>query len=286
MSERDSSVFFSNSLQEALSSMKNIPDVQPVGGCLGIINGSADRVLKMPEKLLTLNGIPELTAINKTERHIEFGAAVTIHSILSLGEKNLPLIFYKSLKSIATPAIRALITIGGHIVPRGFHYAAFAPLLALDSKLEIRSGSETRAVSLNSYFAEGKQASIRDGKDSASENELITRVRVPTERWDVSIFERTGPKGIVTAETGFFVFLVKTQRNILSDLRVAWASETFFRNREFENSIIGKTLPFSEKETAAVIEKAKEYATDSAIPNPYKRSCFFNFLENSLGLLT
>lgn len=285
MSEKDSSVFFSNSLQEALSSMKNIPGVRPVGGCLGLIEGSTERVLKMPQKLLTLNGIPELTAINKTERHIEFGAAVTIRSILALGEKNIPQIIYKSLKSVATPAIRALITIGGHIAPRDFHYAAFAPLLALDAKLELRSGSDTHVVSLNSYFTEEKRSGRRAEKRIITGAELIAKVRVSSESWDVSIFERTGPKGIISDETGFFVFLVKTQRNILSDLRVAWASDTFFRNREFENSIIGKTLPFSEKETAAIIDQAKDYVTSDIIPDMYKRSCFFNFLENSLGLL-
>ena len=285
MSEKDTSVFFSNSLQEALSSMKNIPDVQPACGCLGLINGSTDKLLKMPEKLLSLNRNPDFKTINKTERYIEFGAAVTIRSILQLGEKNIPPVVYKALKSIGNPALRALITIGGNIAPRDFHYAAFAPLLALDAKLEIRSSSDTRLVSLNSYFSGEKKAASRKGKQPANEKTLITKIRIPADHWDVSIFERTGPRGIVSDETGFFVFLVRMQRNILSDLRVAWASETFFRNREFENSIIGKALPFSEKEITAIIERAKEYATSDVIPDTYKRSCFFNFLENSLGLL-
>ncbi len=286
MSEKDSSVFFSNSLQEALSSIKNIAGIQLAGGCLGIMRCNAGELIKMPEKLLSLNRNPDLKTINKTERYIEFGSAVTIRSILQLGEKNMPPILHTALKSIGNPAIRALITIGGHIAPRDFHFAAFAPLLALDAKLEVRTSSDTRILSLNGYFAGERKAPLRKGKRLADEKVLITKIRVPTDLWDISVFNRTGPKGIVAPETAFFVFLARMQRNILSDLRAAWASETFFRSREFENSIIGKTLPLSKKEADAIIVRAKEYVTAETIPDGYKRSCFFNFLENSLSLLT
>ncbi len=286
MSEKDSSVFFSNSLQEALSSMKNIAGVQPAGGCLEIMRGNSGGLIKMPEKLLSLNRNPDLKIINKTERYIDFGAAVTIRSILQLGKKNIPPILYAALKSIGNPAIRALITIGGHIAPRDFHFAAFAPLLALDAKLEVRTSSDTRLHSLNSYFAGEKKTSLRKSKQVIDENALITKIRVPTDLWDISIFHRIGQRGIVSSETAFFVFLARMQRNILSDLRVAWASDTFFRSREFENSMIGKALPLSEKEEVAIIGRAKEYVTAETIPDEYKRSCFFNFLENSLSLLT
>lgn len=282
MSGKDSSVFFSNSLQEALASLKNIPGIRPVGGCLGFIYGNLDRVLHLPERLLTLNGIPELTAINKTERHIEFGAAVTIRSILNLGEKNIPPVLYRALKSIGNPSVRALATIGGNLAPVHFHYAASAPLLALDAKLEIRQGTETRMVSLNHYFS----AAHGSASEESRTPELITKVRVPTDGWDVSIFCRTGKPGMITEDTGFFVFLVKTQKNILSDLRVAWASDCFFRNREFENLTIGKTLPLSEREIDSLLNRAGEYTAAELPAGSYKHRCFFNYLESAFRVLS
>ncbi len=286
MNKKDSTVFFSNSLQEALASIKNIPGIQPVGGCTGIIQGHTERVLELPEKLLTLNGIPELSVINKTERYIEFGAAVTIRSILNLGEKNIPPILYKALRSIGNPSIRALATIGGNIAQRKFHYAAFAPLLALDAKIEIRHGAEVKWVSLNSYFSNNQNEETQAENYLRRGKELITKIRIPTEHWDVSVFQRTGRKGLVTRDTGFFVFLVRSQKNILNDLRIAWASESFFRNRDFENLVIGKTLPLSEKDISSIIDHVESFLPETLLPHSYNRKCFFNFLENAFKMLS
>ncbi len=284
--KKDSTVFFSNSLQEALASIKNIPGIHPVGGCTGLIQGHMERVLELPEKLLTLNGIPELSVINKTERYIEFGAAVTIRSILNLGEKNIPLILHKALKSIGNPSVRALATIGGNIAQRKFHYAAFAPLLALDAKIEIRYGAEARWESLNSYFSNNQNEEALAENYLKRGKELITKIRIPTEDWDVSVFQRTGRKGLVTKDTGFFVFLVRNQKNILNDLRIAWANDIFFRNRDFENLVIGKTLPLSEKEITSIIGHAENFLPANLLNHSYNRQCFFNFLENALKMLS
>lgn len=285
MSKKDSSVYFSNSLQEALASMKNIPGIQPVAGGTGIIQGRTERALEMPEKIVTLTNIPELATINKTERYIEFGSVVTIREILNLGEKNIPAIFYKALKSIGNPAVRALATIGGNIAQKRYRYAAFAPLLALDAKIEIRHGADSKWFSLNRYFTNNQGEETQAESYLKRGKELITKIRIPTEHWDISIFQRTGKKGLVTQDTGFFVFLARSQKNILNDLRVAWTSGSFFRSRDFENLLIGKTLPLSEKEISSVIARVEDFLPGNLLPQSYKRRCFFNFLENAFRML-
>ena len=227
-----------------------------------------------------------LGPVGTGHRHIEFGAAVTIRSILNLGEKNIPLILHKALKSIGNPSVRALATIGGNIAQRKFHYAAFAPLLALDAKIEIRYGAEARWESLNSYFSNNQNEEALAENYLKRGKELITKIRIPTEDWDVSVFQRTGRKGLVTKDTGFFVFLVRNQKNILNDLRIAWANDIFFRNRDFENLVIGKTLPLSEKEITSIIGHAENFLPANLLNHSYNRQCFFNFLENALKMLS
>ena len=50
--------------------------------------------------------IPELNIIDRKERHIEFGSAVSIANVILTGGQKLPVVLAKALKSIGTEQIK------------------------------------------------------------------------------------------------------------------------------------------------------------------------------------
>jgi len=167
----------------------------------------------------------------------------------------------------------------GNIAAKGQRLTTFAPLLALDARLEIRTPLEAHWVPMNRYFS-------NTGREPPKEPEFISKIRVPSEAWDISVFRRIGPPGTITDLTASFVFLVKAQKNLLLDIRIAWAGKFFFRKREFENLMIGRGLPLTEKDVQSLMDKADGFFDKNLFPPSYERQCLFNLLEDSLRLLT
>lgn len=265
-------------IADVQSILKNIAGVSIVAGGTEIVRRQTGRVLHFPPSVLPIANIPELTAATKTERYIEFGSCVTLQSLLQLGSKNIPEILYTAIQGIASPGVRSLATLGGNIAAKGQRLCAFAPLLALDARLEVRTPSEAYWIPMARYFS-------NTGKEHSAEPEFISKIRIPTEIWEIAEYRRIGKPGIVTDTTASFAFLVKSQKNVLADIRIAYAGKFFFRRREFENLMIGRSLPLSEKDIAYLLEKADAYFDKNLFPPSYERKCLFNMLEESLSML-
>jgi len=279
MANKASTIYPVSTVAEIVSILKNVQGVTIVAGGTELARRQTGRTLRLPSLVLPLARVPELCTVTKTERYIDFGPSVTLDAILQLGPKNVPEALHQAVKSVANPGIRALGTIGGNVAAKGHRLTAFAPLLALDARLEIRSPAEAVWTPMNRYFS-------NTGKTHRERTEFISKIRIPTENWDYSVFRRIGSAGIISASTASFVFLVKLQKNILSDIRVAWGGSYFFRNREFENILIGRGLPIQAKEIDNVVEKAETFFPTDLFPPSYERSCFINLLRDSLQSLT
>ncbi len=279
MPNKNTTIYPVSNVAEVLSILKNVQGVSIVAGCTELARRQTGRNLRLPPLVLPLSRVPELCTVAKTERYIDFGPSVTLEAILQLGAKNLPEALHRAVKSVANPGIRALGTLGGNISAKGHRLTAFAPLLALDARLEIKSPAETLWIPMNRYFS-------NTGKTHRDPTEFISKIRVPTEHWDFSVFRRIGSAGIISSSTASFVFLVKLQKNILADIRIAWAGSFFFRNREFENILIGRSLPIQAKDIDYVTEKAEAFFPAELFPPSYERSCFINLLREALSTLT
>jgi CO/xanthine dehydrogenase FAD-binding subunit len=279
MLNKFTTVYHAASVSEVQTILKNVAGLSIVAGCTEIARRQTGRSLHLPANVLALARVPELRAITKTERYIDFGPSVTLDEILSLGRKNVPDALYDAVTLTANPGIRAVATIGGNVAAKGQRLSLFAPLLALDARLEVRTPTDAEWVPMTRYFS-------NTGKEWRHGPEFISKIRVPTDSWDISIHRRLGQSGIVSDRTASFAFLVKTQKNILADIRVAYAGKFFFRMREFENLIIGRTLPLSEKDIINLLDKAELFFGKELFPPSYERRCFFNMLEESLGELT
>ncbi len=263
MSENKSTVFHAKNISEVLYYMKNIPSLAVIAGCSGIAARQCGRQISLPEFAVSIRNVPELLQIAKTERYIDFGAAVPLSQILELGAKRIPSVLYQAIRTIGTPTVRNMGTLGGNTAGVGMKMTAYAPLLALDSKLEIRTADETVMLPLS------KTAGI----------------------------EPIGCTSHIDENSASFVFLAKTQKNILTDLRIAFAGPFTFRNRQYENILTGTGLPVSPRAIQNMMEQAEKYLSpilsgnetpEQQTQQPYSPVIidqFMNLLRSSLQMM-
>ena len=270
------------SMAELYTLLQNHTDITPLAGTTGLLKDCRTDRFILPESILLLKNIPELETIAKRERFIDFGAAATLNTILELGEKNVPAILYQAISLAANPGVRSLATIGGNIAQAPMQNSCLIPLLALDSKIEIRTRKETFWMPLIQYCDESSNV-LRHTPH------IILRVRVPFEEWTISYYKRLGPLGHITADTASFVFLARTQKNLLSDIKLLFGSRQLIKSKEFENLLTGKGLPIDRRSVGALMKETEDIFNDTfsaAEISEFQKICFLNLIEESIYLLT
>ena len=270
------------SMAELYTLLQNHTDITPLAGTTGLLKDCRTDRFILPESILLLKNIPELETIAKRERFIDFGAAATLNTILELGEKNVPAILYQAISLAGNPGIRSLATIGGNIAKAPVQNSCLIPLLALDSKIEIRTRKETFWMPLIQYCDESSNV-LRHTPH------IILRVRVPFEEWTISYYKRLGPIGHITADTASFVFLARAQKNLLSDIKLLFGSRQLIKSKEFENLLTGKGLPIDRRSVGALMKETEDIFNDTfsaAEISEFQKICFLNLIEESIYLLT
>ena len=268
MQKNNSTVLIAKSLDDVFYHINTVNNLQILGGCT--------RVSSINEISLTVCPIPELATIDRKERHIDFGPAVTLAQMLTIGRNKMPSVLYDAISTIGTPAVRNLATLGGNICAEGQKLTLYAPLLALDARLEFRNQTEFF------YTPFSKFTTIPHGF-------VLTKIRVPIGDWEVAIYRRVGPSNYITPQSAGFVFLADMQKDILANIRIAFAGNIIFRSFELENRVIGTRLPLSRKTIDSLVSEAETQYTATVKDQdtfPILKAQFLNLLRYSLEQLT
>ena len=241
-----------------------------MGGCTSFV------CKELPEKALSIRDISELKGIDKHERYIDLGAALPLSEIEDLGESNLPKIFYWAITTIANRNVRNIATIGGNICERDFYNTLYAPLLVLDARLEFMDEDDSHFQPIMRF-------------DSIPHGMLLSKIRLPLEEWEVSVFRRLGPPNAINELSAGFAFLANSQKNQISDMRIAFAGSFKFRDIDLENKLIGAHLPLSETAISNFMLEAEEAFNNATknerVPEILKHQ-FWNLVKYSLEQLT
>lgn len=262
------SVLYANNLNDFISQIRNNQNLQVVGGCTNLE--------EFPEKMISTVGIPDLSNIIRHERYLEVGPGASLGKLLSRGKNHIPPILYDAISSIANPIVRNMATIGGNICASGHKLSLFAPLMALDARLEFKNEYETLYEPLQSF-------------NKIPKGFILSNIRIPFLVPELSIFRRIGPENQITQHSASFAFLADTERNSLVDIRLAFAGPFSFRSRQLENSIIGYHLPLSPKDISLIMQNVeKEFmkaSTDIMISDAVTQQ-FLNLTHYSFEQLT
>lgn len=278
--------YFAKTFSELTSYLKNTNTKEIfAGGTSSKWKDESNRI-NLPSKLLCIKKIPELCTIERHERNIDFGSCVTLAQLEQEGQNRLPPTLYDAVKTISNPFIKNLATIGGNICnSKNIKQSLYASLLALNTRLEFHSSTEKK-----------KEIPIRD-IDSITEDYVLTKIKVPYENWDTSIYKRIGPTEIINKDSASFVFLANTEKDTLNNLSFCFAgSITVFCYKNnidntLLNSLLGNHLPLPKKAIASFFEKAeKEFdiqvEKSKAKPNPILKKQYLNLLHYSLQQLS
>lgn len=262
------SIFTAKTINDILYQLKTINNLKIIGG--------ATYINELPEKCLSIRNVPELQTIDKHERFIDFGPAVTFNKILHLGTNVIPSIVYDSILSMSNHAIRNMATIGGNIMAKDTRLSLVAPLTVLDATLKFKNQKNTEVVPITKI-------------NSVPEDSVLTDIRIPIDEWNVEIFKRLGPSYKITDNSASFCFLARTEKNLLINLKLCFSGPFIFQSKELESKFLGTRLPLSQSIIHDFITIASEEFDEMAKDiqyDPILKQQFLNLIAHSLHELT
>ena len=300
MAAAHNQAFSPSSFPELFSFWARYPDAVPYAGGAELVRNQGRRVLSLPQNILSLDKMAELRHITRTERYLELGAMVRLTEIIHLG-KVVPEILIRCLQEIAGPHLRNIATIGGNVCNPRRGTDTPAPMIALDAHYELRTASSLRWISASRF-------SSLPGSLALEKQELLTRIRIPLEQWTFSRYHKFENSG---SSEGVIVFILRNQKNILTDLRVVYGGKIILRDKNSESSLAGKKLPLEKKDARNFLEHWQNYlgalgklasppenpgpvnqdldpAGETTLPFPgeYSRAQIISFIEMALMEIT
>lgn len=242
-------VYTPTSLAELLSLYDKLPSALLFSGGTHILRAQRHKHLVLPANVINISKVQEMRRINRTERHLDIGAAVPIGTILSVGANVLPKVLSAALAEIASPAVRNRATMGGNICIAERRMSTYPVYLLLDMQLELRKEGTVRWTPLNRFAASGERLDLGRG-------EVLTRIRIPFAAWDVEVYRKIDRE--LESPENFLAFcgLARVQRNVIADIRFSFgtAGTLILRSREAENELIGRRVPISDRDAQPIFE--------------------------------
>jgi CO/xanthine dehydrogenase FAD-binding subunit len=250
-----SEVHYPKDLAELLELLRRLPGALLYAGGTEILREQGGRSVQLPPEIICIHALPELRRAGLTERFLEIGAAVTLGEILDLGESALPALLSDAIKGVGTPALRNLATLGGNLACRSRFMDSWAALACLDALVELRDAGGATWMNVNRLAGE-------DGRPAFPQGGVLTRIRVPLEKWDALALRKVGGRDYPGPDTAVFALAARVDKGQLSEFRLAYAGQTALRFREIETSMLGHSLPLSLRERAAFGKAYREAAAE------------------------
>ncbi len=263
-------------LSELLSLMRRLPGATLYAGGTELLREQASRYVTLPPELVSIASLLELRQVSLTERFVELGACLTLTEVLELKESALPELLALALRGVATAPIRNLATIGGNLATRSRFMDVWPALACLDALVELRDGSGARWINLNRLADD-------DGRPAFPAGVLLSRIRIPLERWDAVALRKVGRCGYPSRDSAVFALAARAEKGILAEFRLAFAGERALRLRDVESRILGRRLPLSAKERSAF---AVEYREAATVLSPELALRFGTLVDGALDLLS
>jgi len=274
MRDRDLKVYRPRSLSGLLRLYSLDPEALLYAGGTAIAPRAAvgrERPFELPPRLIILGNVPELGRITRSPRHLDIGAGVTLSRALSTGRNVLPAVLARAIASVGTPSVRNLATIGGNLCAGWEEGGAVqAALGVLDGQAELRSAAGARWV--RAWLAEPRRG------------EVLTRIRLPLEEWQVQGFRRLD-SGLTLAAAA------RLARGTLETLHFCLAGSGFglLRSRELEDSLKNARLPLVPRARQGFLRELEERLADPGLAS-YERATavrlvgwFLDLLDESSG---
>lgn len=232
-------VLFPQSLAELWPLVARHPEAKILAGGTDLLVWLRNRRLD-PPVLISLEKIEALRGVSETADGVRIGAC-TSHAALQeepLVAAMFP-VLAESLKTLGSPHIRRMGTIGGNIVTGSPAGDTLPPLSVLDAEVELVSAAGIRLMSLADFILGPGRTALRAG-------EILSAVLLakPAEG-SIHHFEKVGLRSAMACAVASLAALIEVSAagNITS-ARLAWGSvgPTVMRIPAVEAALLGKPL--------------------------------------------
>ena len=275
MADQTNMVFYPSSYSELFTLWNRHPRAVPFAGGTALIREQGRQVFELPPVVLSLERLEEMRRISRSERYLEIGAMVTLSQILHLG-KIVPVALCRCLEHIAGLQLRNMATIGGNICFSGGRLDSSAVLAALDAQYELRNAQSSRWISAPRFFTAQNTTTLKP-------NELLTRIRIPLDNWDYSAYKKIEGQA---SRSKVVVFLAKTQKTTLNDIRIVYKNNMIWRDKDSETMLIGKRLPLNHKTAADFIKSWESFFSGIQSVDELSAKELFNFIKIHINNLS
>ena len=223
--------------------------------------------------------ITELSAMKRSERFFEIGPELRINELLKKGAAVLPSILVRALTECGSPNVRNILTIGGLICAPKIRNSVQAALSILNAVVEIVSYT---TASLR--FMVPIPQLFRDGDLDLKPGEMILKIRIPYEEYDVDYYNEIQDKHTTIT----FVGTASTFKSSISTCKFAignWGDD-IIRETEIESGLVEQKLPIPEKIIEGWTEKFSQLFTEKYTSfSPYVQKSLINMFTEFLGRL-
>ncbi|MCL2793031.1 MAG: FAD binding domain-containing protein [Spirochaetaceae bacterium] len=261
-----STIFEPKTINSLLRILKKYPDALIYSSGLEKICQSREKTVSFNKDIIYIERIEELQRMNRSERYIEIGSATRINNIIEKGKNIIPGILLKAMKNISPPNFKNILTIGGMVCAKRERNTIFSVLSILDAKLEIRSSSSSKWISINHLF--------NYNVINLAPGEIVTKIRLYLGDYDISVYREInngfalqleddslpGPASQNEGPISFSAVVSLTKKNINSIQFIFSVSNTFvIRNKEVESNLEGQNIPIDEKLATTIISQFSEH---------------------------
>jgi len=226
-----------NNLQEALKILNEKDMIIYAGGTDLMVKNknSTSLVPGFTKDLLYVGNLKELKEIKSDDNKIEIGAVCTLSFLLRI--ESVPEVLKKAIRSIASPAIRNMGTIGGNICNASPAGDTLPILYALDAKLKLVSLSSSREVKIDDFI-------LGPGKTILKNNEILESVLIEKINFNKVFYEKVGARKACAISKVSFTALAKINNEKIEDIRIAVGSvgPKIVREKSVEEILIGKEI--------------------------------------------
>jgi CO/xanthine dehydrogenase FAD-binding subunit len=233
--------------------------------------------LLRPTVLVCLERIPELRGVEDHGDRIFLGGCSTHSSLLkeNLIRDRFP-ILAEGIRSIGSPHIRNMGTLGGNIVTASPAGDTLPPLYVLDAEIQLLGRASSRIVPIRDFI-------LGPGRTDLREGEILGGVWLKKERpWQVSFFEKVGRRKALSISVVSLAALLRVSDDgSIQEARLAWGSvgPTIVSSPEVERFLVGRSLGEATwREAGILAAKAVSPIDDVRATASYRRRVSGNLL--------
>ncbi len=254
---RSPAVHLPRTMGDLISVATRFPNAIFWGGGTYIMSRPGYYINGKAQDIIYTGRIAELKRINRTDRYLEIGSAVTFEQLLSVGRQALPPLLHKTIESSASKIVRSQMSVGGSLATKGIRFSLSAALSALQAEAEVKTCMGIRTTT---RWVEVGRLYDRQGNYILKSNEFITRIRLAFDKENFSYFIRTGKPIIDPSDSVTLAFACFYNQSVITrfNMCIIFPSSLFLVPQEVDISMQGALLPLSTQQIERVVKSVTE----------------------------